>query len=894
MTFNNYQLYRTTPKLSGNMKMDLVVDTVGGNLYIKDFHLRPISELVSYNVIDEDIMVRTHQLNIARFYSKTKADFYSAKANPQLTSDWPIILTRKELSDYNKGNMHVKTWDDTYWAGAQRMLYSLYNTTHEVMIPMWLEEVTDINKLSIEVRLAADEQSAPLITKVLKFNTEEKHHDYHRRFSEYLKNYFEHTGQNLGNDKCINVDLYRNETFIYGLNVEDGNMQTRTDFNITRNLLYRERPLLEANSLLTNAFNDVHLILPQLINLNICFNIDNWIPPQLRYMFTQSSCISVVVKMDGKELEKRDLFTNHQYVPRPFNEDIYDESQYYTDETKPFNALDYKHDYLCTDLMHSNKIVQPICHWALKLNQDVLFNLYDGFGAAFDGYVINHFFGTVNDISSTESDPLIPNTSPFGPRRLGDGDEVDYVINNAEHFTYEDPYFVALSDGWVNGFQMQYKPSEDAEIQEILIAGMTTPDDYSRWFHKTAETQTVTDMNYYAIWAERYGPDGSSNLKTEEELAQADPDSHDYKYDVCLYHDMDNRWNQVPGVEPDRSKPGWGELYPEHRLEINSYGLYLCTKVIPWPRAGEGKKALVVLIWDQQIKKTDDSEGLIFHDKLSYQNIGFIVEAIRKYTEFVKNSPLYKYDPNNAAILDFLGTVGLLNEHLQTASFPGVWYFNNTILERQNISVSQSAKEIIYKKSPSIDTYVYRIDGPIKPAMYVPAVSRVNGEYHYSKKFGTNYMWFKQLYKDNKRYNRYAQTGVPPCFPSLDYDSVITDDTYGECLLYDEVPQPVEQLKEHKWFDKSIIVQYPTYLETEVDTVSATDKEIVDRAVYDTMYSLLKEQVAQELWDEAYVKSLYEIKYELLKIKNVYVAGTEELPEHNSLLYTYRITMKLK
>ena len=92
MIFNNYQLYRTTPKLSGNMKMDLVVYDFGGKLYVKDFHIRPLSNLIPYNIIDENITIRPHQLNIARFYSKTCGDFYKAKADPQLLSDWPIMI----------------------------------------------------------------------------------------------------------------------------------------------------------------------------------------------------------------------------------------------------------------------------------------------------------------------------------------------------------------------------------------------------------------------------------------------------------------------------------------------------------------------------------------------------------------------------------------------------------------------------------------------------------------------------------------------------------------------------------------------------------------------------------------------------------------------------------
>ena len=128
---------------------------------------------------------------------------------------------------------------------------------------------------------------------------------------------------------------------------------------------------------------------------------------------------------------------------------------------------------------------------------------------------------------------------------------------------------------------------------------------------------------------------------------------------------------------------------------------------------------------------------------------------------------------------------------------------------------------------------------------------------------------------------------MPPYFPSLSYDCVLNDSDYGECLLYDDKPSRTGDFKEHKWFNKSVIVQYPVQLEAEIDTESTAQgeyHETVNNTIRDTMYKLLKEQVADELWDAEYVRKLYDLKYELIYIKH----------QDDKLLYTYKITLKLK
>ena len=52
------------------------------------------------------------------------------------------------------------------------------------------------------------------------------------------------------------------------------------------------------------------------------------------------------------------------------------------------------------------------------------------------------------------------------------------------------------------------------------------------------------------------------------------------------------------------------------------------------------------------------------------------------------------------------------------------------------------------------------------------------------------------------------------------------------------------------------------------------------------IYKKLKNQIPDDLYDADYIQSLYDINYELLRVGRA--------QENNQLLYTYKITMKLK
>ena len=208
-------------------------------------------------------------------------------------------------------------------------------------------------------------------------------------------------------------------------------------------------------------------------------------------------------------------------------------------------------------------------------------------------------------------------------------------------------------------------------------------------------------------------------------------------------------------------------------------------------------------------------------------------------------------------------------------------------MQKQDNRVSAGADEIVYRKDHAKDAYVYRFDGLIKPAMYPPKLKKTT-------EFGMNYSWVKTFYDDpdfNGTYNKYSQTGVTPRYPSLGYECIVNDKNYGEILNPDKVYARAENFKEYKWFDWSKVVQYPVSLEAVEDSESADRVEDIEIAVKKVIYNKLKEQIADELYDEQYVHALYNINYELLRVKKVQDSSR---PEGYKLLYTYKITMRLK
>lgn len=571
--YTNYQLYRTLPKLSGNMQLDLVV-APGGNskAYVRQAHLRPVHGTNYVPVVDERIMVRPHQNNIKIFHDRTRGSFYDSNPPAKLSSSWYMTISKHEMSQLK----YIKNWDDDLWAGAKRMSYKLYGTTHEILVPLWLEKGR-----GVKLTITSGSRSYTLnLSEEYLYGYDKNGRCYnnlepfHNDFVRYWMDYMDYLSLGDGNNRVMKVDLDSGVADIFGLQVESGNLVTRQNYNLVRNLTYRVRPLLEANSLLTNTFQDTGLICPHLINLNLCLNPADFFSGRGDTVVRDTISVTTEVLRDRSDkdilfqpsadrsdlfawyrtregnyfwetLGLMDFYTNHDYIPRQFVDYENELDGTYKDESYRLNALDYKKDYQCTDQIHANKITQGICHWSLMDNNvsgQHLFNLYDGFGAYanVNGELVeyNHFFGTATDTLSDRYDPVTDNTVWAGIPEIGDGGLIENILNAPQKYINSGYFKDASSD--IGGIQFNYQQKVEEDPAKVWLGTMTTP-----WYSDVEKRKTwassMVDSRYsIGILIERYNQPGNMDLpKTRN--GQADS-GFDKAFDWHYHSDVDNRF----------------------------------------------------------------------------------------------------------------------------------------------------------------------------------------------------------------------------------------------------------------------------------------------------------------------------------------------------------------
>lgn len=614
INFVNAQLRRTLPKLSGNMKLDMIVSLDSDKrAFVKQAHLRPISPLINYApVVDERIMDRPHQLNIRRFYERTRSQFYEHIIDSRLASDWPTIIPVSEIPDLK----YIKEFDDTYFAGCQRMSHKLYGCTHEVLVPVWLDQARGL-RFTINILPYGSEKAQQWvldITPEYYYKHLEASVPFHNDFVKYMLDYFDYAGISEGNNNVMTVNFAENISTLRGLAVETGNIQTRQNLNIAKNLIWRTRPLLESNSLLTNTFMDYKMIVTQLINFNICLNlsddfeidsylnsnaskINNKFKVWVEVSVQQALCdtkdgsfekpnwanlkeTAYWQNLGANDGDYYDFYTNHHYVPRIYvNPDnpSNNGSVVYADKDNIKNALSFKRDFECTDLIHKNKMAQSICHWFYaEQSRDVLFNVYDGFGAYTDDAEYPHGFGTSFDINDDVYNEGADNTIWAGVPAVGTGDDMAERLHTPIQFV-QSGYF-RDTRSFVEGIQFGYDPSKveypaDSERQApkaVYVATMTTPWDTHLGAIWSKQTTPIDPKMFIGILTDRALPNdnGESTLPKTQSLEEYE---FDKRYDWHNHSDVDNRWvvsKIIKGVD--------------HRAYIDTTGKYMKKNVYIW------------------------------------------------------------------------------------------------------------------------------------------------------------------------------------------------------------------------------------------------------------------------------------------------------------------------
>lgn len=391
--FENFQLMRTNILLGGQMKLDLILSSYNNELKIDDIGLSPLSKNIPYNKkMQRNMFNYLHQENIKTFFNEIKGYFYDYGLDSQLTHNWPVL------------SKNIKPYNDYEISGSSRAEYEIYNKEFEFLCPVWIEKITDNLEFQLDIYDKTGSNKFASKSIFIDLNSDEN-------ISKYLKQYFEYAGLTKGNNDVTNINLSRRTAYLSGLEVSSGNIITKDIFSLVDNLLYRERPLMEFDSMITNIYNLNQCIVKQLFNFNICFNLDDILGGPLANMIKgQQFMYKIQVYIDGKPLEMRDFYSNYSFIPRDINAPIYVINKDgipvdpETKKTSNVNVLDYGLDYRYIGLIDKNKSNQNIVHWQIDNNYDYIFNLYDGFGGIIEDEKTNtisyrnHRYGITPDV----------------------------------------------------------------------------------------------------------------------------------------------------------------------------------------------------------------------------------------------------------------------------------------------------------------------------------------------------------------------------------------------------------------------------------------------------------------------------------------------------------------
>lgn len=882
------------------MQLDLVVCATGQHdLEVTNAQTRPMSKYVPYAPSSSgDILIRPHQTNIKMFYESVRSKFWEACTDPSLSSDWPYIIP-EDTSDIE--NKYIKNWDDTYWCGTQRMYTSLYGTTHECLVPLYIEQASAVK---ITLTISTVDGSQTLCTRTLTIQHPDiapnETETYHDRFCDYFCDYLEHIGVDIGNSNALRIEYDNNLAAINGLDVTSGNMSVVHDYSIVRNLISRERPLLEFNSMLTNLYRDYKMILPQFINLNLCFNPDDLISSRVNSLinnqpfFVVSVSVSCLKNSTWTDATVGDIFTNHYYVPRPRiipTQCVGEEYIRFPAE----NALDYLQDYTITDIMHANKIVQPICHWCIVDNPNMLFNLYDGFGA---------YATDANDLAITSS-----------------------VYNSLEEA--QETYAAAYAVPWN---MTEYYPHVYGNCPDPH----TTTVDLTLKNYLWSGDNMLTIRQLYYLFCEYDDGDYAQTLIDQRLLQSMSGYVGNYKFnfsaDDSTYYDdvylcICRTAIPVSLEFFDLESSIYNEVI-SFTLTYNGNTVYLMARSASITNeSGSYQHVLIVVIWT-----SDESTNSVF-DNLLYNNL--LNSIISEITDILSAAGCDDMDMNEfAGILESIESDDVITQLKELYTFYKalvslqpfeIIYFNNSLSLGPDITVSQTAQEQQYYKNNDTDEWVYRHSENIRPAIYEPAVERGNETVtvyyydgtstssdetqsdenrkrvsetivipgfedviRYSDRFGRNFLWLKDKIKGSEisassEYRKYAYTGTPPSYPSLGYECVnkytsVRND--GGDLMYDEPLEVFHNLDsdrnssglgiwpEYKWFNKSVAIHLQSSFATTVYVLNNDCDDVEDFAFrtfaeYLGMFSVSSLYVYNSYYDVAYLKLHYNIEYNL-------------------------------
>lgn len=353
------QLAKTTPYLSGQFKLDIELFSKDGKTVTGGCHASPLSDkLGETDSTDASFFNYSLAENIRQLCSRLGDQFFW---------DSPSLSSEEIL--YAKDGEWIDRYDHTYQAGVSRMRFGKYGKQFSLLCPIWIEDKLDwtgqadtANTGRPRFVITIQESSSPQITTSTEIEFSK---DLYDSIAEYLNG--------ISSD-LVNINLDRNEIYATGLDVPSGSVITKEVSHYLKNMLDRERPVIETDSMLCQILPTNKMIARQILNLNFCFNINDIMSGYLsEEMNMRRWKIWIDIYIGNKKAEFKDIYTNYWTIPS------YIPSREGGSFDQDRNALEYLDDHRCVDYIFKNKSSQPIFHWSLVENRNYMFNFYNGF-----------------------------------------------------------------------------------------------------------------------------------------------------------------------------------------------------------------------------------------------------------------------------------------------------------------------------------------------------------------------------------------------------------------------------------------------------------------------------------------------------------------------------------
>lgn len=454
-----YQLAKTSPLITGQIKLDLITDTFENDsrIYVNDLMVTPIADSI-FSEIKSSQKRNSHLFNIRTLYKEIKGRFFQPFSN------------RTDLSGKYLYIGNDEPIDTTYMMGSRRSKSSRYGKSFEYLLPLYVDNPNDVIDENGNLKIRFD-----FVVKSTRKNNKDK--ELIRQtivlddtIKKYLVNYFKIVDNDL---MYISYgDNGKNQTAtMHGIKLtSSGQDTTMTMSTMVPDLISTERTMYQFDNMILDKFASNEMIAHQILNMCFHFNFDDIITKDYRksMLFDRFNVyvdclIPYHETINGEDVVKyrsveiRDIYSNYEKI-NAFRIDYqgFNELEY----SDKLNVFDYLKDDRCVNLMHTNKMMQSVFHFSYYDNDKIMFNLYNGFSP----YISDEKLGNVQiqGLYCNQPDILVREYSKYKRN-------TEFISFHDERYSFNEDIFEVIGTHMNQYDTTRFNFDDDGEVWRNML-----------------------------------------------------------------------------------------------------------------------------------------------------------------------------------------------------------------------------------------------------------------------------------------------------------------------------------------------------------------------------------------------------------------------------------------